>query len=95
MALKQCIIDFIKELKKRYLALIILVFVIILISFFYLLCFNYVYPYTQIEWIKSSITILIIMQALSVLKCVLETSMRYLSYRLKSEKFYKICRLLD
>ena len=93
--LKKKIIELVNDLKKRYIAFIIIVSIILVISFFYLLCFNYVYPYTQIEWIKSSITILIILQILSVLKCVLETSMRYLSYRFKSEKFYKICQLLD
>ena len=93
--LKKNIVQLVNDLKKRYIAFIIIVSIILVISFFYLLCFNYVYPYTQIEWIKSSITILIIMQALSVLKCVLETSMRYLSYRFKSEKLYKICQLLD
>ena len=93
--LKKNIVQLVNDLKKRYIAFIIIVSIILVISFFYLLCFNYVYPYTQIEWIKSSITILIIMQILSVLKCVLETSMRYLSFRFKSEKFYKICKLLD
>ena len=93
--LKQKISDLIKELKKRYIAFIIVVSFILIISFFYLLCFNYVYPYSQIEWIKSSITIMILMQILSLLKCILETSMRFLSYRLNSEKLYKISRILD
>ena len=79
----------------RYLAFIIVVSIILIISFFYLLCFNYVYPYSQIEWIKSSITIMIIMQILSTLKCVLETSMRFLSYKFRNEKLYKICKFLD
>ena len=93
--LKQKISDLIKELKKRYIAFIIVVSFILIISFFYLLCFNYVYPYSQIEWIKSSITIMILMQILSLLKCILEISMRFLSYRLNSEKLYKISRILD
>ena len=93
--LKKNITDYINDLKKRYFAFIIVVSVILIISFFYLLCFNYVYPYSQIEWIKSSITIMIIMQILSVLKCFLETSMRFLSYKFRNEKLYKICKLLD
>ena len=83
------------ELKRRYIAFISVVSIILIISTFYLLCFNYVYPYSQIEWIKSSITIVIIMQLLSTLKCILETSLRYLSYKLKSEKLYKISLILD
>ena len=93
--LKKNIIELVADLKKRYFAFIIIVSVILLISFFYLLCFNYVYPYTQIEWIKSSITIMIIMQILSTLKCILETSLRYLSYKFNSEKLYKISKILD
>ena len=84
-----------KDLKKRYIAFIVVVSIILIISTFYLLCFNYVYPYSQIEWIKSSIAIVIIMQALSTLKCILETSLRFLSYKFKSEKLYKISLILD
>ena len=86
---------FLKGIIKRYMILMILILVILLLSFYYLLCFNYVYPKTQVEWVKSSITILIIMQLLSALKCVLETSLRFLSFKCKSEKLYKISRLLD
>ena len=93
--LKKNISELISDLKKRYLAFIIIVSVILIISFFYLLCFNYVYPYTQIEWIKSSIAIMIIMQILSILRCLLETSLRYLSYKFRSEKLYKISKFLD
>ena len=93
--LKRNIIELVSDLKKRYFAFIIIVSVILVISFFYLLCFNYVYPYTQIEWIKSSITIMIIMQILSTLKCILETSLRFLSYKFKNEKLYKISKILD
>ena len=93
--LKQNITSLIHNLKRRYIAFISVVSVILIISFFYLLCFNYVYPYSQIEWIKSSIAILIIMQALSTLKCILETSLRFLSYKFKIEKLYKISKFLD
>ena len=87
--------EFRKGLKRRYIAFICVVSFILVISFFYLLCFNYVYPYTQIEWIKSSITIFIIMQLLSLLKCILETSLRFLSYKFNSEKLYKISKFLN
>ena len=70
-----------KDIKLRYIIFIIIVAVILIISAFYMLCFNYVYPYSQIEWIKSSIAIMIIMQILSLLKCILETSLRYLSMK--------------
>ena len=79
VTLKNEITAFVKGVKTRYITFIIIVLVLLLLAFFYLLCFNYVYPKTQGEWIKSSITIFIIMQILSVLKCLFETSLRYLS----------------
>ena len=94
IALKQDVINFIIELKKRYLSLIILVFVIILISFFYLLCFNYVYPYTQIEWIKTSVMVIIIRQILNCLFIFLSSAFRFLSFKCKSEKLFKISKIL-
>ena len=93
--LKMKIVELIKDIKKRNIAFIATSSVILLFSFFYLLCFNYVYPYSQIEWIKSSITIVIIMQLLSALKCLLESGLRYLSFKIKSEKLYKISKMLD
>ena len=93
--LKEKVKEFMKDIKRRYVAFIMVVSIILIISFFYLLCFNYVYPYSQIEWIKSSITIFIFMQILSLLKCILETSMRFLSYKFNSEKLYKISQFLD
>jgi len=95
IALKQNVIMLIKELKKRYLTFIIIVFVIILISFFYLLCFNYVYPYTQMEWIKTSIMVIILRQILSCLIILLEAILRFLSFKIKSEKMYKFSKLFS
>ena len=95
IVLKETIISLLRSMQKRYLLFIIIVFVILIISFFYLLCFNYVYPKTQIEWVKSSITIMLIMQFLSILKVLLETVLRFLSFRFKSERIYKISKLID
>ena len=93
--LKEKIVELINDIKTRNIAFITTVSIILLFSFFYLLCFNYVYPYTQIEWIKSSITIVIIMQLLSVLKCLFESGLRALSFKFKIEKLYKISKMLD
>jgi hypothetical protein len=88
--LKRNIALFIREIQKRYLSFIIMTFVILLISLYYILCFNYVYPKTQVEWIKSSILIIIIMQILSLLKCLFEAVFRLLSFKCESDKLYKI-----
>ena len=86
--LKQYIVLFIKDLENRYISFIIMVFVILIFSFYYLVCFNRVYPKTQIEWLKSSIVIMIIIQIISVLKCLFEASIRTLSFRVKNERLY-------
>ena len=93
--LNEEIVKFINSMQKMYLAFIIFVSIILLISSYYLLCFNYVYRKTQIEWIKCSITIMIVMQIISFLKCLVITGLRYLSFKIKSQKMYKVSKLLD
>ena len=95
MILKENINDLIKELKTRYISFIIVVFVISLLSLYYLLCFNYVYPKTQIEWIKSSIAIIIVIQILSVLKILLEAIIRFLSFACESEKLFQFGKIFS
>ena len=83
------------SLQKRILLFIIIVYIILIISLFYFLCFNYVFPKTQIEWIKSSFAIMIIMQFLLNLKVLLETDLGFISFRFKNERIYKISKLCD
>ena len=89
------IVELIRNLKKRYLSFIITVFIVLIFSFYYLLCFNYVYPNAQIEWIKSSITLILFMQIISVLKCFLQTLLRNIGIRCHIEKIYKLSKLLE
>jgi len=93
--LKTEIVKFIKELESRYFSLILIVFIILIISLYYLLCFNYVYPHMQEEWIKSSITIMIILQVLSIMTCFLESVLRFISFYYKSERIYKLSKLIN
>ena len=93
--MKEEIIKFMKYIEKMNLAFIIVVFFILIISSYYLLCFNYVYPKTQVEWIKCSITIMIIMHIISFLKCLVITCLRYLSFYFNSPKIYKVSKLID
>ena len=92
--LKYETINIIKELNKRYNYFIILSFIVTIFTWYYVSCFNYVYKYSRIEWIKSTILIIIIMQLISVLTCLLESIIRFLGFKLKSEKIYKISLLL-
>ena len=91
--LKQLIVTFIKDLQNRYISFIVFVLVILLLSFYYLVCFNQVYPKTQMEWLKSSIVIMIFINIISVLKCLYETSLRVLSFRYKSERLFKLSKI--
>ena len=84
-----------KNMSKRLLAFIIVTFIVYLFFLFYLVCFNYVYFYSQIEWIKSSVTIIIIMQFLSILSNIFQASLRSMSFYFKSEKIYKMSKLLN
>jgi len=84
-----------KKIKKRYLGFIIFVIILLFLFWIYLLCFNYVYPHTQYEWIKSSITLIIIMQILSTLISLVETALRFFSFMFKSERIFRVSKLLD
>ena len=80
----------VREINKRYTVFIVICFFISVVSWYYISCLNNVYPGIRNEWIKSSITIMIIMQILSIFFGLLETIIRSLSFRCKSEKIYKL-----
>ena len=85
----------IKSLKKRYIVFIFICFLISIISWYYVSCFNNVYPGVKVEWIKSSITIICIMQLLSVFIALLEALLREISFKCKSEKTFKLKQVLS
>ena len=80
----------IKSLKKNYIIFISICYFISLLSWYYLSCFNNVYPGVKVEWIKSSITIIIIMQVLSFLAGLLVAIIRLVAFKCNSEKLYKL-----
>lgn len=49
--LRANITSLIREIQKRYTTFIILTLFLLVFSLYYILCFNCVYPKTQIEWI--------------------------------------------
>jgi hypothetical protein len=85
----------ITSIKNRYYIFIFLCLLISIFSWYYAICFNTVYPGIKMEWIKSSITIIIIMQILSIILVLLESVLRSLSFYYKSEKLYKFKKLLS
>ena len=80
----------IKSSKKNYIIFICISLFISLFSWYYVCCFNNVYPGVKGEWIKSSITIMIIMQLLSILAGLAVALIRLISFKCKSEKLYKL-----
>ena len=84
----------IKKIKKKYIIFIYICFFISIFSWYYVSTFNNVYSSVKIEWIKSSITLISIMQILSVVFVFIEGIIRVLSFKCKSEKVYKLKQLL-
>lgn len=78
-----------KEIKWRYNIFIILTLVISFFSWYYISCFNNIYPYTKIEWIKSSILIIIFIYIISIIITLVETLLRFISFEIKSERMYR------
>ena len=79
--------------KRNYSFMLICIFAGI-ISWYYVTCFNNVYPKMSIEWIKTSITIIIIEEILSFIISFLEVELRLMSFKCKSEKIYKVSKFL-
>ena len=80
----------IKSIKRNYIIFMIICFIIAIFSWYYLSCFSNVYPGCRNEWIKSSIAIMIIFQILSSLSVFFASLIRLISFKLKSERIYKL-----
>ena len=79
-----------KSLKKRYIAFIIICLIFTIISWYFILCFNYAYPYTKNHWIKLSIAIIIITQIITFILPFLEDVIRVLALKCDSETLYNL-----
>ena len=95
LILRYEITEIIKSIIKKIKIIIIIDYFIIIFSWYYLSCFNNVYPIINKEMIISSIFILLFMQILPFLIVFLETSIRFTSIRYESEKLYKLSLLLS
>ena len=95
IVLKYEIIQLIKNTHKKYNIFIIISSVIMLFSLYYIFCFNNVYPCIKSEWLKSSLIIICIMQILlPIVLCFLDTSIRFISFRFKSVRLFKLSALI-
>ena len=75
---------------NNYWIFIVISYLLTIYSWYYISCFNNVYPYLKIEWIKSSIFIFIIIQLIIVIGCFLFSLLRFISIKCKSERLYRI-----
>ena len=83
------------NIRSRYWIFILITLVIMFFSWYYISCFNNVYPYTKKEWIKSSICIIIIKQVSPAFFALFEGIFRFLSFHFKSEKLFKFSKILS
>ena len=87
-------VQMIKNTYTKYNIFIIISGIIMIISLYYVFCFNNVYSSIKGEWIKSSIIIISIMQILPILLCLLDTCIRFISFKCKSERLFKLSSIL-
>ena len=93
--LKSEIIILIKKIKKRLIAFFVIVIIIFILSFLYVVSFNYVYHFTQFEWIKSSIFIFIIIELLMFIISFIITILRFISFCCKSDRLYNLSNIIN
>ena len=81
-----------KNIINNYWIFIIISYIITIFSWYYISCFNNIYPYLKMEWIKSSVLIIIVIQFISILRCFLFALLRIISIKCKSEKIFRISK---
>ena len=94
IVLKYEIVQIIKNTYTRYNTFVILSSIILLFSLYYIFCFNNVYPCIKDEWLKSSIIIIILMQILPVIICLIDAAIRFISFKCKSERLFRLSSIL-
>jgi hypothetical protein len=95
LILKYEMTQIIKDLEKRYTSFIVISFIILLFTWYHISCFNHIYIHMKKEWIIFSVLIIVCIQILSLLTSLLETIIRFLSFRFKSEKLFKLSLLFS
>ena len=93
--IKNEINQIIKDIKIRYVLFIVLAFLITIFTLIHISCFNIVYPNLKWEWLIFSGIIIVFMQVFSAMICLIHTILRFISFKCKSEKIYKISYLLS
>ena len=87
--------EFIKNIKRKFIILMVISITVTILAFFYLTSFNAVYPYIKEEWITCSFLILVLMQIINLVSTLLGTCCRYLSIRWNNIKLFRLSLNLD
>ena len=91
--LKSEMVEIIKSSFKKIKIFTVINCIIIIFSWYYISCLNNVYPNIVKEWIISSVFIILINQILPFFSAFLDTSFRYISFKIESEKLFKLSLL--
>ena len=78
-----------KQIKIRFNIFNIIAVALSVFSWYYISCFNNIYPHMKMEWIKSSLLIIILIHIFSILVILVETLLRFISFEIKSERMYR------
>ena len=92
-SMKYEMIELLNLIFKKIYFFIIINYIIIIFSWYYISCFNNVYPNIKYDWIKSSLFIIVVKQTLPFIYGFFETCIRYISIKCNSEKLFKISLL--
>ena len=92
--IKENLLILIKKIEKYYFIFIIVTYIITFLSMIYVSCFNDVYYYSRIDWVKSSLFCFIVIQFISVFIILFETIIRYLGIKCKNEKLFRISKFI-
>jgi len=83
------------KIEKSVIIFFIINYLIMIISWYYISCFNNVYSYTKFEWLKSSVFIIILMQLLPFFYSLILSLLRFIALRYQIEQIYKIANAYE
>ena len=82
--------DIVFKIKRSINVFYVINYFIMIISWYYISCFNNAYSNTKKEWIKSSIFIIILNNVMPIIYCFVISLLRYISIHCESERIYKL-----
>ena len=95
MEMDLALAEFTKNIKRKFIILIVISMIVTIFAFLYITSFNVVYPYIKDEWVTCSLLILILMQIINLISTLLGTCCRYLSIKWNNIKLFRLSLNLD